>query len=118
MSFTRKKPRPRQKLSPIQESRYYKIVLSLVVLALLWIIFSPGSGLLAIWKKHSELKSLQEQNIHIEAENAQLQKNIDKLQNDPAFLEEVARREHKLLKKNERVFEFTPKKSGKEKTAE
>ena len=114
MLFAKKKSGPRQKLSPIQESRYFKIVISLVVLALLWVIFSPGSGLLAIWKKRSQLNNLQQQNLVIEAENAQLQKEIDKLQNDPAFLEEVARREHNLLKKNERVFEFAPKKSAKE----
>ena len=115
MSFLRKKPRPKQKLSPIQESRYFKIVIILVVLAVLWIIFFPGSGLLAIWRKHSELTSLQLQNALIEEENTRLQKDIDKLQNDPNYLEEVARREHNLLKKNERVFEFVPKKSAKEK---
>jgi cell division protein FtsB len=114
MLFIRKKPRPKQKLSPIQESRYYKIVIVLVVLALLWVMLSPGSGLLAIWRKRSELKNLQQQNALLEEENTQLQKGIDKLQNDPAHLEEVARREYNLLKKNERVFEFTPKKSPKE----
>ncbi len=115
MSFTRKKPRPKQKLSPIQKSRYYKIGISLVVLALLWVILSPGSGLLAIWRKRSELKNLQQQNVELEAENSRLQKEIDRLQNDPAHLEEIARRDYSLLKKNERVFEFAPKKSAKEK---
>ncbi len=115
MSFTRKRPRPKQKLSPIQESRYYKIVILLVVLALLWVVFSPGSGLLAIWRKHSELKNMQQQNVVLEGDNLQLQKIIDKLQNDPVYLEEVARREYSLLKKNERVYEFAPKKSAKEK---
>lgn len=85
-----------------------------MVLALLWVMLSPGSGLLAIWRKRSELKNLQQQNALLEEENTQLQKGIDKLQNDPAHLEEVARREYNLLKKNERVFEFTPKKSPKE----
>ncbi len=86
-----------------------------MVLALLWLIFSPGSGILAIWRKRSEQKNLQQQNIQLEEENSRLQKEIDKLQNDPGYLEEIARREHNLLKKNERVFEFPPKKSAKEK---
>ncbi|MBU1567069.1 MAG: septum formation initiator family protein [Proteobacteria bacterium] len=115
MLFTKKRPRPKQKLSPIQENRYFKIVISLVVLALLWVILSPGSGLLAVWRKRSEQKTLQQQNIQLEEENSRLQKEIDKLQNDPGYLEEIARREHNLLKKNERVFEFAPKKSAKEK---
>ncbi len=57
---------------------------------------------------------MQEQNVVLEEENAQLSKEIEQLQNDPAFLEEVARQKYKLLKKNEKVFEFTPKKSAKE----
>lgn len=115
MSFQRKKPKPKQKLSPLQEKRYYKIAICLVVLALLWVVFSPGSGVLALWKKRSELKTLQEQTAQLEEENARLQQEIDKLQNDPSYLEDVARREHKLLKKNERVFEFAPKTQSKEK---
>ncbi len=115
MLFTRKRPRPKQNLSPIQKSRYFKIVIALIVLALLWVMFSPGSGLLAIWRTRSEQKNLQQQNIQLEEENSRLQKEIDKLQNDPGYLEEIARREHNLLKKNERVFEFPPKKSAKEK---
>jgi cell division protein FtsB len=114
MFFKRKKARPKQKLSPIQESRYYRIVGIFVVLALLWLVFSPGSGLLTLWRKRSELHNLQQQNVALEEENAQLQQIIDKLQNDPVYLEEVARREHNLLKKNERVFEFSSKKSAKE----
>lgn len=112
--FTRKKSKPIKKLSPLQEQRYLRIVVVLVLLVLLWFAFSPGSGLLGIWKKRSELKSMQEQNVVLEEENAQLSKEIEQLQNDPAFLEEVARQKYKLLKKNEKVFEFTPKKSAKE----
>ena len=115
MLLTRKKPKPKKKLSPIQESRKIKIVILLVLLALLWITFSPRAGIVAIWRKHLELKNIQQQNIVLEEENVQLQKGIDKLQNDPAHLEDVARREYNLLKRNERVFEFAPKKSAKEK---
>jgi cell division protein FtsB len=115
MLYTRKKPRPKKTLSPIQESRKLKILIALVVLAVLWLIFSPRSGLVAIWRKKAEIKDLQQQNVMLEEENSRLQKSIDKLQNDPAHLEEVARREYNLLKKNERVFEFAPKKSAKEK---
>ncbi len=114
MSFVRKKTKPKQKLTPLQENRFLKIVIFLVVVALLWIILLPGSGLLALWKKRAELKSLQQQTVVLDRENAQLQEDIDRLQNDPAYLEEVARKQHNLLRKNERVFEFKPKKSAKE----
>ncbi len=101
-------------MSPLQQARLLKICAILLVCFLLWVVFAPGSGLLAIWRKRSELRSLTEQNTQLEATNSHLQQEIDKLQNDPGYLEEVARREHNLLKKNERVFEFAPRKSAKE----
>jgi cell division protein FtsB len=115
MSLVKSKARPKRKLSPIQEARFFKILVVVTIVAILWIVFAPSSGLWAIWKKHGELNDLQRQNAQIEDENGKLQKDIERLQNDPKYLEEVARKEHNLLKKNERIFEFAPKKSTKEK---
>jgi len=42
-----------------------------------------------------------------EQENKILQGDIDKLLNDPEFLEEVARKEYNLLRKNEKVYDFS-----------
>ncbi len=114
MPFVRKKIKPKHKLTSLQENRFLKIVVFMVVAALLWIVFLPGSGLLALWKKRAELKTLQQQTVVLDRENAQLQEDIDRLQNDPAYLEEIARKQHNLLRKNERVFEFKPTKSAKE----
>lgn len=113
-SLIKRRGQPKRKLTPLQRMRLVKIFVALLVFFLAWMFFAPGSGLLVIWKKRSELQSLQERNQQLEATNAQLQQEIDKLQNDPVYLEEVARRQHNLLKKNERVFEFAPKKSDKE----
>ncbi len=113
-SLMRRRGPPKRKLTPIQQRRLVKISIGLLVFFLAWMFLAPGSGLMVIWKKRAEVQSLQEQNRQLEATNAQLQQEIDKLQNDPAYLEEVARRQHNLLKKNERVFEFAPKKSAKE----
>lgn len=60
--------------------------------------------------KRSELKKLELQTAQIEEENSKLQKDIDRLHNDPEYLERIAREEHGLLKKNERVFDFSRKK--------
>ena len=115
MLFSKKRSKPKQNLSPIQEKRFLKISLALVVVALLWVLLAPGSGLVSMWRKKSELKNLQQQTVQLEKENVDLQKDIDRLQNDPKYLEEIARKEYGLLRKNERVFEFAPKKSAKEK---
>lgn len=116
MSFNKKRPRqrsrprPKQKLSSVQERRLLKIISVLCVIALLWILFAPGSGLVTYISKRSELRTLEKQTVQIEQENRDLQKDVDRLLNDPEYLERIAREKHGLLKNNERVFDFSRKK--------
>jgi cell division protein FtsB len=124
MSFINKKPnqrpsqtsgqRPKLKLADVQESRVIKIVAGLVIMALLWIIFSPGSGIVTLMSKRSELKKLQQDTARIEQQIKVLQKEIDLLHNDSRYLEDVARKNFGLLKKNERIFDFSKPQSGEE----
>ncbi len=107
MSFIKKKPRPKQTLSSVQESRMMKIVFALLVIALLWIFFAPGSGVISIINKRSELQNLQKETTQIEQKIVELQKEIDRLHNDPAYLEEIARKDFGLLKENEKVYDFS-----------
>ena len=116
MSSIIKKPaRPKQKHPHDQESRVIKIVIGLVLLALLWIIFAPGSGVVTLLNKKSELKKMQHEKAQIEGQIDALQKDIDRLHNDPAYLEDLARREYGLLKKNEKVFDFSKSQPDKNK---
>ncbi|MGB3221724.1 MAG: septum formation initiator family protein [Desulforhopalus sp.] len=92
-----------------------KIVAGLVIMALLWIIFSPGSGIVTLMSKRSELKKLQEDTARIEQQIKDLQKEIDLLHNDSRYLEDIARKDYGLLKKNERVFDFSKPQSGEKK---
>jgi len=104
------KHKPRQKLSPIQEKRLLKITIALVLIALLWVLFSPRAGVLALLKHRSELKQLQQQTLALEKENARLQDEIDRMQNDTEYLEEVARKDYGLVRKNELIYDFSKKK--------
>jgi len=105
----KKKPKPKQKLSPLQRRKLIKIVVVIVLLALVWVVFSPNTGIWTVIQHRSELHQLQEETIQLKQENAALQSEIDQLQNDPAYLEEIARGKYGLLKKNERVFDFSRK---------
>lgn len=107
MSFRKKRPRSKQKLSPVQENRLVKIIFVIVVLVLLWVLFSPGSGIVTLMSKRSELKTLLQETIQLEQENIRLQTEVDRLQNDSAYLEEIARKDYGLLKKNEQVYDFS-----------
>jgi len=101
------KRQAKKRISPQQEGCLLKLIFALAVAAVLWIIFSPGTGLLFLMGHRAELEQLQEKTAELEKENSDLHAEIDRLQNDPEYLEEVARKEYGLLKKNERVFDFS-----------
>ncbi|MBB5347135.1 septum formation initiator family protein [Desulfoprunum benzoelyticum] len=94
-------------LSPLQERLVVRIVAVLLAVALAWIIFAPRSGVLAYLQQRSKLHDLREKTVFLEKNNEKLEKEIDRLRDDPAYLEEVARREHGLLKKNEYIYDFS-----------
>ena len=75
---------------------------------LLWVLFAPGRGFFHYLKLQREISSLAEENARLEARNVELTADIKRLQSDNAYLEQVAREKHGLLKKNEMVFEFEP----------
>jgi cell division protein FtsB len=56
------------------------------------------------------LQAILAQNEQLREANTALRQEIDKLRNDPAYLEEVARRQFGLIKKNEVIYEFPKKK--------
>lgn len=109
------KRNPTQKLSPIQKNRLLRAAVLLVILGLAWLLFSPGSGLLALYTAKKELKALQVETEKLAQDNARFQQEIDKMKNNSTYLEEVARRDFGLLKPNERVYDFSkPKKDENE----
>jgi len=73
---------------------------------LLWVFFAPGRGFFHYRELQREITALTEENARLETKNVELSEDIKRLQSDDAYLEEVARKKHGLLKKNETVFEF------------
>jgi cell division protein FtsB len=61
-------------------------------------------------RNHNEVEKLQAENQRLEAENKALQEEINRLRDDPAFLEEKARKEYGMLKENEVLYIFKKKK--------
>lgn len=100
-------------MTSLQETRFLKIVILLVVLAFLWLLFAPRTGVLSLLGQRSELKSLQEQTQVLVQQNAEMREEIEKIEGDTAYLEEIARRDYGLIKDNEILFEFPSKKKKK-----
>ncbi len=101
----------RQKKITKQDIKKLQIFcLILCFLILLWIIFSPISGGLRFFSVNEELSEIQAENINLKKQNTALEKEIERLENDPEYMEEVARKKFKLLKKNEIIYDFNKKK--------
>lgn len=94
-------------MSVSQERKFFRIIILLVLLSLLWILFAPGSGLLSFFTKRAELNSLEKETALLSDANNTLQNEIDRLQDDPLYLEKVARSKFDMLKENERIYDFS-----------
>lgn len=110
-----RKPRASQKSSAEEKMRVKKIIVCIVFLALIWLFFAPGLGIVSYVKKKSELKQVRNEAAHLEKANVELQQEIEKLLTDPVYLEKLAREKYNLLKPNEKVYDFSkePQKSEK-----
>lgn len=86
-----------------------KIVLSIaggaMLLLLLLVVFSDN-GLVELNRqrsRHAELIRINERLAH---ENSQMHRAIERLQNDPVYIENVARQELGMIRSDEIVFKF------------
>ncbi|MDG4476869.1 FtsB family cell division protein [Thiovibrio frasassiensis] len=85
----------------------YSVLIVTVVGA--WSVFGPY-GALKYYGVANELEEVLAQNDQLRENNTALRQEITKLKKDPVYLEEVARREFGLIKKNEVIYEFPEKK--------
>lgn len=98
-----------QKFSNREKQQLSYVALLLGLLLLLWIVFAPNRGIVALYKAKREIMRLQEENRRLAGENKVLQEEINRLQDDPAYLEEKARKEYGMLKENEVLYIFKKK---------
>lgn len=89
-----------------------RLLRRLLVLALaagvLWFLFAPGSGVFRYHRLQKQIEALSQENKSLLERNAELRKEVERLQTDEAYLEQMARQKYGLLKENETVYEFTP----------
>ena len=81
-------------------------VLTCAVVALAAYLILGSSELWQIGEKRKSLTELEAQVARLESETDSLKTILWRLENDPAFVEKVAREEYGLQKKGERVYEL------------
>jgi cell division protein FtsB len=94
-----------------------KILISFCTLTLfsmlLFILFSD-KGLSDLFKLRSERDRLMNQNVQLKKENDTLYRTIERLRNDPDYIESVARKELGMIKKDEVILKPKDYKDGSE----
>ena len=95
-----------------EKRKLLKLGWLVVIILAIWTIFSPWGA----WKYHQQGKDLErvrEANRQLQQDNQDLQKEIELLTSNPAYIEKIARDEQGLIRNNEIIYQFP--KSGKKK---
>ena len=95
-----------------QKNLIYFFLLTLFSM-LLFILFSD-KGLSDLFKLKSERDRLMNQNVQLKKENDTLYRTIERLRNDPEYIESVARKELGMIKKDEVILKPKDNKDGSE----
>ncbi len=94
-----------------------KILISFCILTLfsmMLFIFFSDKGLSDLFKLKSERDRLVNQNVQLKKENDTLYRTIERLRNDPEYIESVARKELGMIKKDEVILKPKNNKDGSE----
>lgn len=81
----------------------------LLVIGLLGLLLFGPNGLWQLYKIHAKTKELEQLIAEKNKENKQLEKQITRLKNDPAYQEEMARKELGWVRENEIIYQFESK---------
>ena len=66
-------------------------------------------GVVRLRQMHDQLQALEQENVTLRREAERLAQVIDRLRNDPAYLERIAREERGMVRPGETVLKFPPK---------
>ena len=89
------------------------LIVILVLFSLLVFIMFSDSGLADLFKLKSEKERLLQENIRLKRENLTMYRMIERLKNDPEYIESIARKELGMIKKGEVILK--PRSSADEK---
>lgn len=79
-----------------------------VLVGLLLGVYGLG-GLLRVQQMQREIEAAERDIATLRAQTEKLTRTIDRLRNDPAYIEKLGREEHGLVREGETVLKFPPK---------
>lgn len=88
-------------------SRFFVLATGALLLVLLGMSLLADNGAFDLYRLKGQRDRLQEVNAALVRENARLLRQIDRLQNDPEFLETIARRELGMIGTGDRILKLS-----------
>ena len=88
--------------------RFINVSVIAFILVTAFLLFSTN-GIFRYYRLKQSLETIRTANEKLRKENEILIEEIARIQNDPEYLEEVARKKFGLIKKNEMIFNFRKK---------
>ncbi len=98
----------KEKKFNFKEKKWPFISIILILLFILWHIISPNGALKYYFIREQLDESLAKNEI-LEKENNALREDINKLKNDPLYIEKIAREKYGMIKKNEILYKIKKK---------
>ncbi len=82
------------------------VVVFVAMLHLLLVVLFGDNGLMEFRRLHNTHERLLKDNALLTKKNLQMYRSIDRLQNDPQYVENIARQELGMIRSNELIFKF------------
>ena len=98
-----------------EKKAFVRILMTVFILGIFLVFFFPGCSLYSYHNIKKSKAALSIKNKKLNREIVELRKEIDLLEHDEKYLETIARRKYRMLKKDEEVYYIAPyKEEGKE----
>ena len=81
------------------------LVIGLFFLIVFW-LFLGKNGFLNLYRMEKQRERLLQRIYQIQMENRRIALEIERLKNDPRYIEKIARKELGLVKENEIIYQF------------
>jgi len=82
------------------------MVISIAMFSLLLVVVFGDNGLMELNRLQRRHAAMVQENTVLSQENARMYSSIDRLKNDPDYIENIARQELGMIRSNELIFKF------------
>ena len=101
----RRKPTTRKQIK-LDKKRFQYIVFGIVAIVILVIYLTGPRGTIRLWRVIDKKEDLEKEIKELEVSKTELDSIKNRLKNDPAYLEKIAREEYNMKKEGEKVIKI------------